>query len=56
VSPAALLDELVDTGATLSLTGDCLHYQTRLGVSIVPYADRIGDANPVLLALLHLQD
>ena len=56
MNPAALLDEFADAGVILSLNGDRLHYQTRPGVGIAPNADRIRNAKPALLALLHVQD
>jgi hypothetical protein len=52
MSNVALLAELADAGVTLTRNGDRLHYQTRAGVSIAPYRERIQEAKPALLALL----
>jgi hypothetical protein len=49
VSAAALLVELNADGVRLSLAGDDLRYQTRPGVSIAPYRDRILENKPALL-------
>jgi hypothetical protein len=56
VSAAALLSELEAAGVRLSLAGDALRYQTRPGVRIAPYRERISTSKPALIALLRLQD
>jgi hypothetical protein len=52
VSERGLLADLERAGVRLSLAGDDLRYQTRPGVSIAPYRDRITDHKPALVALL----
>lgn len=52
MSAAALLAELEATGVRLSMAGDDLHFQTRPGVSIAPYRERIAAYKPALLAEL----
>src|SRR5215218_7349778 len=56
MSIVALLAQLADAGVTLTQNGDRLHYQTRPGVSIAPYRERIQEAKPALLALLREQE
>jgi hypothetical protein len=53
---AALLDDLAAAGVRLSLAGDALRYQTRPGVSIAPYRERITTNRSAFIALLGLQD
>jgi len=53
VSAHALLAELRAAGAQLSLAGDDLRFQTRPGVSIAPYRERIAAHKPALVALLY---
>jgi hypothetical protein len=48
VNAAELLVELEAAGVRLSLAGNDLHFQTRPGVSIAPYADRIREHKPAL--------
>jgi hypothetical protein len=55
VTHAELLVELEAVGVRLSLAGDDLRFQTRPGVSIAPYRERIVRRKTVLVALLHLQ-
>jgi len=52
VSAAALLAELEAAGVRLSLAGDGLRFQTRPGVSIAPYRERIAAHKPALLTEL----
>jgi hypothetical protein len=52
MSAAVLLDELEAAGVRLSLAGDDLRFQTRPGVSIAPYRERITANKPDLLAEL----
>ena len=52
MNAAALLDELAEAGVTVTRNGDHLHYQTRPGVRIAPYRERIRQVKPALLALL----
>jgi hypothetical protein len=52
VSAAALLVELEAAGVHLSLAGDALRFQTRPGISIAPYRERITANKPGLLAEL----
>jgi hypothetical protein len=52
VSTAALLADLEAAGVRLSLSGDDLRFQTRHGVSITPYRERIAARKPALLAEL----
>jgi hypothetical protein len=52
VSAAALLAELEAAGVRLSLAGDALRFQTRPGVAIAPYRERITANKPALLAEL----
>jgi hypothetical protein len=52
VSAAALLAELAAAGITLTRHGDRLHYQTRPGVRIAPYRERIIESKPALLEAL----
>ena len=52
MSAAALLDELEAAGVRLSLAGDELRFQTRPGVRIAPYRERITASKPALLVEL----
>ena len=52
MSAAALLAELEAAGVRLSLAGNDLRFQTRPGVSIAPYRDRISAHKPALLVEL----
>jgi hypothetical protein len=52
VSARALLADLAAAGVRLSLAGDDLRFQTRLGVRIAPYRDRIATHKPALVRLL----
>ena len=52
MSARALLADLEAAGVRLSLAGDELRYQTRPGVSIAPYRDRITAHKPALLVEL----
>ena len=52
MSAAALLTELDDVGVRLSLDGDDLRFQTRPGVSIAPYRERITASKRALVARL----
>jgi hypothetical protein len=52
VTATALLAELEAAGVRLSLAGDDLRFQTRPGVSIAPYRERIAASKPALLAEL----
>ena len=47
-----MLAELEAAGVRLSLAGDGLHFQTRPGVGIAPYRERIAASKPALLAEL----
>ena len=49
MNAAALLAELDAVGVRLSLAGDDLHYQTRPGVRIAPYRERIQESKPAIL-------
>ena len=49
MSAATLLAELEAAGVHLSLAGDALRVQTRPGVSIAPYRERIATHKPALL-------
>ena len=52
MSAAALLAELDAAGVRLSLAGGDLRFQTRPGVSIAPYRERIAAHKPALVVLL----
>jgi hypothetical protein len=52
MSAAALLAELEAAGVRLSLAGDALRFQTRPGVGIAPYRERIAAHKPALMAEL----
>ena len=52
MSAAALLAELDAAGVRLSLAGDALRFQTRPGVTIAPYREKIADNKPALVAEL----
>ena len=52
MSTPALLDELEVAGVRLTRVGDDLRYETRPGVSIVPYRERILAHKPALLSIL----
>jgi hypothetical protein len=52
VSAAALLAELHAAGVRLSLAGDDLRFQTRPGVSIAAYRERITASKPALVTVL----
>jgi hypothetical protein len=52
MSARTLLAELEAAGMRLSLAGDDLRFQTRPGVSIAPYRERILANKPALLATL----
>jgi hypothetical protein len=52
VSAAGLLTELEAAGVRLTLAGDGLRFQTRPGVSIAPYRERITARKPALLVEL----
>ena len=52
MSAVALLADLDAAGVRLSLAGDALRFQTRPGVSIAPYRERIAAHKPALLAEL----
>ena len=51
-----LLNALAGTGVCLSRAGDALRYQTRPGVSIAPYVERIRQDKPGLLTELRLRE
>jgi hypothetical protein len=50
------VDELTAAGVHLTRHGAALRYQTRPGVTIAPYRERIAAHKPDLLTLLHLQE
>jgi hypothetical protein len=52
MSARVLLDELDAAGVRLFLAADDLRYQTRPGVSIAPYRERITAEKPALMAEL----
>lgn len=52
MSAEGLLAELDAAGVRLSLAGGDLRFQTRSGVSIAPYRERIAAYKPALLAEL----
>ena len=52
MSARAFLAELDAAGVRLTLAGDDLRYQTRPGVSIAPYRDRIASLKPALVVEL----
>jgi hypothetical protein len=52
---AALLDDLAGAGVRLSLAGDDLRYQTRPGISIDHFRDRIREHKPALVRELRLR-
>jgi hypothetical protein len=56
VNAAALLADFEAAGVRLSLAGDDLRCQSRPGVRIAPYRERIVTNKPALIALLRLQD
>ena len=49
MNAAAVLAELNTAGVRLSSAGDDVHYQTRPGVRIAPYRDRIQESKPAIL-------
>jgi hypothetical protein len=56
VTPTMLLNALAGAGVCLSRAGDDLRYQTRPGVSIAPYVERIRQDKPGLLTELRLRE
>jgi hypothetical protein len=52
VNAAALLVDPEAVGVRLDLSGGDLRYQTRAGVSIAPYRERIAARKPAVLAEL----
>ncbi len=56
MSARALLAELDAAGVRLTLAGGDLRFQTRSGVRIAPYRERITASKPALLALLRSRD
>jgi hypothetical protein len=49
VSASELFAELEAAGVRLTRAGDNLRFQTRFGISIAPFQDRIREGKPVLL-------
>lgn len=56
MSARALLVELEAAGVRLSLAEDGLRFQTRPGVSIAPYRERITISKPTILTALRKRE